>query len=144
MLSGRVCTRVVATAVSTETARAAAQRMAEHGVGTLVVVEPNSRVPEGVVTDRDLTIRCLAKHLDPDQVRVADVMTAPAISIGDEAPVEEAMERMSRAGIRRLVVTGSDGGLVGLLSLDDALELVVEEVKAVGRLLERQAPHIVA
>ncbi|MGE0556422.1 MAG: CBS domain-containing protein [Gemmatimonadales bacterium] len=142
MLTGRICTRVVATAVASEAVRTAAQRMASQGVGTLVVLDPSSHTPTGVVTDRDLTIRCLAQGLDPDATPVAEVMSAPAISITDEAPIEDALEKMSRAGIRRLVVTGADGGLIGLLSLDDTLELVVEEMTAIGRLLERQAPHV--
>ena len=142
MLTGRICTRVVATAVPDESVRAAAQRMAHHGVGTLVVVDPESLLPLGVVTDRDLTIRCLAESRDPDAETISAVMTAPVLTIADDAPIEEATSRMAKGGIRRLVVTGTDGGMVGLLSLDDVLERLVEEVNAVGRLLERQAPRI--
>ncbi|MEZ4588583.1 MAG: CBS domain-containing protein [Gemmatimonadales bacterium] len=142
MLTGRICTRVVATAVPTETARAAAERMASQGVGTLVVLDPVKHAPKGVLTDRDLVVRCLAPGKDPEAMTVSDVMSTPVVSIDDEAPVEVALEKMARSGIRRLVVTGGDGGLIGLISLDDALELVVEEMSAIGRLLERQAPHV--
>jgi signal-transduction protein with cAMP-binding, CBS, and nucleotidyltransferase domain len=144
MLTGRICTRVVATAVPTESVRVAAQRMAHHGVGTLVIVDPVSLQPLGVVTDRDLAIRCLAENRDPDAETISAVMTAPALTIADDVPIEEATTRMAKAGIRRLVVTGTDAGMVGLLSLDDVLERLVEEVNAVGRLLERQSPRIAA
>jgi len=144
MLTGRICTRVVATAVPTETVRATAERMASLGVGTLVVLDPVSHDPTGVVTDRDLVVRCLAPGLDPEATPVSEVMSTPVVAIGDEAPVEDALEKMSRSGIRRLVVTGADVGLVGLVSLDDTLDLVVEEMTAIGRLLERQAPHVAA
>jgi CBS domain-containing protein len=51
---------------------------------------------------------------------------------------------MGRAGTRRLVVTGEDNRVVGLLSLDDVLGVLVDETKAVGRLLEQQMPRIPA
>jgi CBS domain-containing protein len=141
MSAGTICTRVVATASPSETVRTAARRMAENDVGTLVVMGPNGS-PAGLVTDRDLTIRCLAPGLDPDQTQLAQVMTTPVQSIDEHTPIEQAISRMASAGIRRLVVTGPARGLVGLLSLDDVLDLLVEETAAVGRLLEKQAPRI--
>jgi CBS domain-containing protein len=117
--------------------------MAEKDVGTLVVVDPN-RVSEavGIITDRDLAMRCIGGRLDPDQTQVSKVMTAPVQSVDEETSIEEALSRMAGAATRRLVVTGTGRSLVGILSLDDVLELLVEEAASIGRLLEKQRPRL--
>lgn len=143
MSVGRLCSRVVATATPDESARVAARRMAEHEVGTLVVVEPNglSRAI-GMVTDRDLLVRCVAGTRDPETTTVAEVMSAPVHAIDEDTPVDEAVRRMAATGTRRLVVTGEAGRMIGILSLDDVLELIIGETTAIGRLLHKQRPHI--
>lgn len=142
MSVGRICTRVVATASPDESVRSAAARMAEFDVGTLVVVDSSSEKPVGIVTDRDFAIRCLAPGHDPDSTALREVMSHPVHSLDEHTPIEEGISRMSAVGVRRLVVTGPRGVLMGLLSLDDVLDLVVEEVTTIGRLLEKQAPKL--
>ena len=145
MSAGRICSRVVATATPDESVRAAARRMAEFDVGSLVVLDVNGgRRPVGIVTDRDVAIRCVAALREPDRTRVSEVMTTPVQSVAAHTPIEDAMKRMAMAATRRLVVTGDGDALVGVLSLDDVLDLFVEETGAIGRLLERQKPHIPA
>lgn len=145
MSVGRVCSRVVATATPEESARVAARRMAEHDVGTLVVVEPDglSRAV-GIVTDRDLVVRCVAGTRDPEATKVGDLMTAPAHAIDEDTPIEEAVRQMAAAGTRRLIVTGPGQRMVGILSLDDVLELIIGETTSIGRLLQKQRPSIPA
>ena len=63
MTVGKTCTRSVAAVHPEETAQAVAQRMAQDDVGTLVVLEGNR--PVGIITDRDLVIRVMAKELLP-------------------------------------------------------------------------------
>jgi CBS domain-containing protein len=140
---GRICSRITATASPDETVRAAARRMAEYEVGTLVVLKENrgSRAV-GVITDRDIVVRCIAERLDPDTALVSQVMSTPVHSVSDDTPVEEALSRMARAGTRRLIVTGEDDRLAGILTLDDVLELMGRESAAIGRLLEKQQPHV--
>ena len=145
MSVGRICSRVVATASAGESIRAAAARMAEHEVGTLVVIDPaRPRKAKGVVTDRDLAIRCIANRIDADETAISAIMTTPVHSVDEHTPLEEAVGLMARAGTRRLVVTGDDQELVGLLSLDDVLGVLVEETTAIGHLLEQQKPRIPA
>ena len=145
MSVGLICSRVLATASARETARVAAQRMAEYDVGTLVVLDPDgSGRPAGVVTDRDIATRCVAQGLDADAIPVSTLMTTPVRSIAEDASVQEATAAMANAGTRRLVVTGAKGRAVGILSLDDVLEGLTEQVAAIGRLLERQGSGIPA
>lgn len=88
-----------------------------------------------MITDRDSTLRCVAPGLDPDATLVA----------ADEAtPVEDAVVAMARSGARRLVVTGVGRKAVGILAMDDILDLVVGELGPIAQLLARQKPHVPA
>lgn len=139
MTVGSICSRVVATASSQETIRAAAQRMAANDVGTLVILDATDvALPIGMVTDRDIVLRCVVAGLNPDREQVGTIMTRPLHSVNEQAPVEEAMENMARAGTRRLAVVDRSGSLVGVLSLDDVLDLLADETGAIGRLLAKQ------
>ena len=145
MLVGQICSRVVATAWPSESARIAARRMAEFDVGTLVVADAESgSQPLGIVTDRDVAIRCVAGNLDPDRTPISGVMTTPVQSIDEHASIDEAVSRMAIAATRRLVVTGEGQSVVGILSLDDVLGLFIDEAASIGHLLDRQAPSIPA
>jgi signal-transduction protein with cAMP-binding, CBS, and nucleotidyltransferase domain len=139
MSVGRISSRVVVTISRRETVRTAARRMAENGVGTVVVVEADGVLEAcGIVTDRDIAVRCVAGHLDPDRATVATIMTSPVDSVDESMPIDEAVERMAASATRRLVVTGDRHQLVGILSLDDVLGVIAEEAQSVGRLIQRQ------
>lgn len=145
MSAGRICSRTVVTAWPHETIRLAALRMKEHGVGTLVVLEhEGAHTVAGILTDRDIALRCVAASLDPDTTPVSVIMTKPVRVVDEDMPIEHAITRMAEAAARRLVVTGKDGHLVGILSLDDVLDLVIGEMIPIGRLLERQVPYVPA
>lgn len=139
MIVGSVCTRVVATASSHETIRTASQRMAATDVGALVVLEAtDGGKPVGVVTDRDIVLRCAAVCLDPDRSEIGSIMTSPVHSVDEQDAIEDALEQMAKAGTRRLVVLAAGGRLAGILSLDDVLDVMAEEAAAVRRVLSRQ------
>ncbi len=88
-----------------------------------------------MITDRDSTLRCVAPGLDPDATLVA----------ADEAtPVEDAVVAMARSGARRLVVTGVGRKAVGILAMDDILDLVVGELGPIAQLPARRKPHVPA
>jgi CBS domain-containing protein len=144
MSVGTICSRIVATASETETIRVAAERMGELEVGTLVVVSRgHPRHPIGIVTDRDLALRCLT-GLVSEETPVSRVMSTPVKTVHENTSLDGALDIMARAGTRRLVVTGDDHQLVGLLSLDDVLEAVVGQMTAIGAILEQQQPRIPA
>jgi CBS domain-containing protein len=119
--------------------------MARNEVGTIVVIEGSgaNRVL-GVVTDRDITIRCVAAGFDPDTTHLQDLMTTPVHSVTEQTPIEDALARMASAGTRRLVVTDQQGRAVGLLSMDDVLDLLIEEAGSIGRVLEKQRASVPA
>jgi CBS domain-containing protein len=95
----------------------AARRMARLNVGFLPVLGDADIA--GVITDRDIVVRAIAEGDDPSQTPVESVMTATAESLPDDTPVEKAAQLMESRQIRRLLVTGSHGRTVGVVSLGD-------------------------
>lgn len=129
MSISRFCVRKPETAEPHESAEVAAQRMASQNVGTLIVVEGGK--PMGLVTDRDLVVRVLAKRLDPARTEVRAVMTGQPICLREDAPLEAAVDQMRFHRVRRLIVVDRKQQLVGILALDDLLELWGEEQRAI-------------
>lgn len=139
MSVGRICTRIVELADPDESVRSVASRMVERRVGTLVVADA-SRRPIGVVTDRDLVARVLAEGKSGDETTVVEVMTRAPSTVDEETPIERALALMRTHAVRRLPVVGSDGVLIGLVSLDDILSLLAEEFREIGTLIEKEMP----
>lgn len=141
MNAGEACTRSVVYIGQKESALEAARLMRRFHVGDVVIVRENGerRVPVGIVTDRDLTLEVLALEIDPDSVEVGDLVTGgQLITARADEPVDAALGRMRDHGVRRLPVVDAQGGLVGILSTDDALELLAEELDGVVELVGRQ------
>jgi CBS domain-containing protein len=134
MSIGRICNRTVYLAVANETARTAAKRMAEHNVGTLLIVN-DRRQPIGILTDRDLVTRVMATSKNPQKTLVGDVMTHRPITISEATPIEAAIATMRSGGFRRMPVVGESEHLVGVVSLDDVLALLAEEFTKIGGVL---------
>ena len=139
MSVGDVCVREVDLADPNESAQVVAHRMLARKVGTLVVLD-NERRPVGLVTDRDLAMRVVAKGLDSHQAMVADLMTELPETVHEDTSIDTAITLMRTGPYRRLPVVDGAGHLVGLLTLDDVLELLSEELKDIGRLVEDEGP----
>jgi CBS domain-containing protein len=134
MSVGRICTRVVVTAEPGESVAAAARRMAEHDVGTLAVLDPAGRAL-GIATDRDIALFCVGRGQDPEKLALREIMSGPPVAVRESTPIENALAEMAAARVRRVLVLGDDDALIGILALDDVLELLAEEFRSIGRLL---------
>ncbi|HXU00450.1 MAG TPA: CBS domain-containing protein [Polyangia bacterium] len=123
-----------------DTVRHAAAIMAEAGIGFLPIIDKWKKVV-GVVTDRDLTTRALAKKIDPDKTSATLVMTTPAITLLETADVRDAEALMAEERKVRLVITDAEGKLAGILSLADLVEHASgrESLKTVRAVLWREA-----
>jgi CBS domain-containing protein len=143
MSVGRICIREVDIIAPEESVQVAAGRMHSRQVGTLVVMNAD-RDPVGIITDRDLTVRVLAEGRDAATTTVADVMRGPLKTVHEETPIEDALRIMRSGPFRRVPVVDGEGKLVGLLSLDDILELLAEEFASIGKLLEAEEPRSLA
>lgn len=96
----------------------AAKKMASQDIGSLPVCAEPRRVV-GIITDRDITVRAVARGMDPNQTRVEEVMTRDVLCCSSEAEVEDACQLMEKRQVRRLLVTGQDDTPVGIVSLGD-------------------------
>jgi CBS domain-containing protein len=143
MCVGQICTRQVDTATSDELVSVIAERMHQRSVGTLVVINQSSHVI-GILTDRDLMVRVMAKGLDPAKTQVHEVMTVAPKTVSDKTPVKTALLVMRTGRFRRLPVIDKSNTLVGLITLDDVLMLLAEEFMQIGRLLKRETPRAIA
>ena len=143
MSVGRICVREVDTATPDETVTVAAERMHQHAVGMLVVVNNSNRIV-GIVTDRDLVSRVLAKGRSPAETRVRDVMTVNPTTISEWTQIEPALSIMRTGRFRRVPVVDHESKLVGLITLDDILMLLSDEFAEIGRLLKRETPRAVS
>lgn len=130
MNSLELSTRPVQTVRASAGVHEAAERMAHEAVGSLVVLDDRGKAV-GILTDRDLALRCIARTVDPAGLRVADVMTTPFVHgiPGEELP--ELIRRMRAHGIRRIPIC-SDGAPVGMVALDDALQVVARGLAELG------------
>jgi len=122
------------------TVKAAAQLMREYHVGALVVVDELEarRVPAGIITDRDIAVSIVAKGLDPDGVRVEDAMVSEPAVVRERDGVAETIELMRAKAVRRLPVVDDGGSLVGIITADDFIDLLAEEMMGLARMLTRE------
>jgi len=143
MTIGRICNRDVDTAEPQEFVRAAAQRMGSRAVGTLLVLDRERR-PVGILTDRDIAVRVVGEGREPHSVRVSDVMSPHPHTVSELAPLEDAIAVMRAHGVRRVPVVSPQGALVGMITLDDVLSLLAEDLWSMRRVLEKSSPRALA
>lgn len=103
----------------------AARRMEEHNVGCLLVM--TNGFAKGILTDRDIVLKAIAKGSDATLTKVADVMQPHVISAGSEMDILEASRLMSFHHVRRLPVQ-EDGRIVGIVSAMDLARVIQEEM----------------
>jgi CBS domain-containing protein len=135
-----ICNREVIFVQRNDTTVEAAKLMRQHHVGDVVVVEDRNgmRVPVGIVTDRDLVVEVMAPELDQVVITVGDIMVPDLVTVKENTGVFEAIQYMRAKGVRRLPVVNEGGGLVGILTLDDLLELLAEELLALAKLVTHE------
>ena len=107
----------VVTIEPTSSAALAARLLSRHNVGALPVCTPDGRL-RGMVTDRDIVLRCVAAEEDPAQTPVRDIMTRGCAAVAPDADPREAVRLMAEKQVRRLPVV-EEGRVVGVVSLGD-------------------------
>ena len=119
-------------ASATETLVDAARKMRDLGVGALPICGDDDRLA-GMITDRDIVVKCIADGGDPSSTKVAELAEGKPVTIGADDSVEEALRTMTEHGVRRLpVIDGHQ--LVGMLSQADVAKNLPEE--RIGDLVE--------
>jgi CBS domain-containing protein len=122
----------------TDSLREAAERMAQAGVGSVIVEQ--DRRPVAILTDRDLALRALCDGLDVGVVRVEDVMGHAPITLFEGEPLQVAAQTIRAARVRRLPVVDVEGMLVGVVSADDLLLHAAGRLSRLCKVIQKQAP----
>lgn len=105
----------------------AVQVMAEEAVGAVAVVE-NGQL-SGIFTERDVMLRVVLRQRKPSETLIREVMTTPVETVSDGKPYQEALNFMVEHHIRHLPIVGQDGQLLGMLSIRNLLEHMVEALQ---------------
>ena len=140
MRVGEYCNREVIIVEPTVSVTEAAVLMRRHHVGDLVVVEKSGEVtrPVGIITDRDIVIEVMAQKIDPDSLTVKDIMSTDPVSMTESTSLLDTLDLMKQRGVRRVLVVAGSGSLQGLLSADDAIELIAQQVNDLSQLVDRE------
>src|SRR5207253_8364874 len=123
-------TEEVATVTLATTLNEIASKMKEEDTGAIPVLDEDKLA--GIVTDRDIVIRCIAEGKDPNELTAEDILSRELETIEPDADVQEAARIMARRQVRRLPVV-EDGELVGVISLGDIAVKEDEDVRSEER-----------
>jgi len=140
MALGEICNRDVVVIGKDATVQEAAQLMRIHHVGALIVTieRDGKKVPVGIVTDRDIVIEVLAAGVEIGAVLVGDVMSDRLLTASESDGLWETLQRMRIKGVRRLPVVDDQGFLQGIITLDDMIELLADELAQVAKIVARE------
>jgi signal-transduction protein with cAMP-binding, CBS, and nucleotidyltransferase domain len=115
----------------------AAQFMVNMNVGSVIVTDDKDS-PSGLITDRDVVTKVLALEKDSKTTKIGEIMVSPVVTISEDKGILDATQLMSTHGIRRLPVTDANGTLTGVISLDDVLVLLGNEMQNVAATLKKE------
>ncbi len=138
-----ICTRQLDTASPLETVLDVARRMNDRNVGALVIVDAE-RKAVGIVTDRDITVRVTAQGRDAISTPISKVMTANPNTVSEVATTQEALYAMRAGGFRRLPVVNNKHEVVGIVTLDDLLQLLASFLTDMHSVLQQEGPTALA
>lgn len=140
MRVGEYCNREVIVAERTTGVVEAARLMRRYHVGNLVVVERerSGNRPVGIATDRDLVVEVLAQDAPPAQLALDDVMSAHLATALEDDDVLDTLRRMRALGVRRMPVVDGRGLLIGILAVDDLLDLMAGSLHEIVGLIARE------
>lgn len=114
--------------------------MRKHHVGDIVVIKEDQgkRIPIGIITDRDLILEVMAPGLQIEKLTVRDIVVSSLCSIHEKKSIFDALELMKEKGFRRLPVVGDDDALIGIITVDDIIELFTEMIGSMAEVIKRQ------
>jgi CBS domain-containing protein len=140
MSVGKFCNREVVFVHKSAGIAEVARLMRENHVGDLLVVEERAgqRFPVGMVTDRDLVIEVLAEGVDTQGVTVGDVMSFELVTARENDDLFDTIKIMRAKAVRRIPVVDAHGVLVGILSVDDLIDIFSEHLTDLAALIRRE------
>lgn len=143
MTIGAICKQDVVYVTRDVTVHAASQLMRQYHVGSLVVVDEadGKRVPVGILTDRDIVVEIDAMDLDAKVITTGDIMSPELTSAPESLGVLETIELMRAKGVRRMPIVDADHCLIGIVTIDDLLEVLADELADIAHIVSREPSH---
>ncbi len=140
MRIGEYCNREVVVVEEDKSITEAAAIMREYHVGDVLIAKTQygKQVPTGIFTDRDIAVEIVAKGADPESVSVADAMGVDLITVHEDDDLMHVIEVMRDKGIRRVPVVDSDEALVGIMTVDDLIDIMSEVLVDIVHLVDVQ------
>lgn len=132
----------VVTIEPTQNVKNAARRMTMFGISSLLVLSKEGL--KGILTEKDIISRVVCMGLDPQKVKVKEIMSEPVIVVGPEEPLERAVELMLTQRIKKLPVLEQEEGnyrLVGILSLIDVAEIQPDLLNSLKEMIQQELPE---
>lgn len=141
--AGEYCNRELVIVSRSEPVREAINLMRTRHVGDVIVVDRQGDMllPVGILTDRDIVVELLAEDVDLDTVSIGDVMSDQLVTIPEDTGLLDSIKYMQTKGVRRLPVIDHQGSLVGIITIDDVLELVAELLRDLATLIQKEQTH---
>jgi CBS domain-containing protein len=117
--------------------------MRKYHVGDVIVVkdQDGSRMPIGIMTDRDIVIETIALDVGPDAFTVGDLMSTPVATVREDAGFVETLRLMREQKVRRMPVVTATGTLFGIITADDIIKLLATELSLMAVAIDEQPAH---
>lgn len=140
---GEICNREVVYVNRDVSVHSACKLMRHYHVGSLVVVDEvdGKRMPVGILTDRDVVVEIDAMDLDAKVITAGDIMSQELVTVPENHGLLETIEVMRFKGVRRVPVVDADNRLIGIVTIDDLLEVLAEELTNIAHIVAREQTH---
>lgn len=140
MSIGEFCNREVIIARREESVLEAAQLMRRYHVGAVVIVDEinEKRYPVGVLTDRDLVMEVLVNKLDPETVLIGEILGESVVTVKTSDGVFDTIQHMRSRGVRRAPVVDDNRELIGIITVDDLIAVLAEEMNELYKLIRHE------
>ena len=140
MAIGEFCNREVIISNRDDTVLEAAKLMREFHVGDVVVVEQRGkdRVPVGILTDRDIVVEIVSQEVDAASILVGDAMSSELLTVNENEQLTDLVQKMYGKAVRRVPVVNANGALVGIVTTDDLIDLIAEQLNSLVGLVQRE------
>lgn len=135
-----ICTREVIIANRNDSVLEIAKLMRQYHVGDVIIVEhrDDQNVPIGIITDRDIVLELVAKEINASSVTAGDIMTEDLLIVHRADQLSDVIQKMQSKGVRRAPVIDEKGGLVGIITEDDLIEIIGEQLDSLVSLVNRE------
>lgn len=139
MTIGKVCKSDVTTISEKASIQEAAAIMGEKNIGCLLVIKDESEAQEpiGIITDRDITIKIVAKKTDLNGLTVAEAMSKDLLMLQSDQGIKKSIEAMHSKGVRRAPVV-ENNKVCGIVAVDDLIMMIASELSDLADLFKRQ------